>query len=284
MPSQPYDVDHKQQRASYFCTFPRFPVRPSGGTVQGSPPSPPRFSSPRAAPAPLPGSDRHPSQRPAERLYRPRILPVVPVNLYSPDSSPPTQKQHPRRQASSSSSSSSAAASASYSPVSSPPKASTRGPSNRTVFFSSAKVRPLRLVQESRNRKRRPPVFYAHRSHALVQSLTYITIHQHQHQHQHRDALPPSPPPPTAAAEMATNPVMPKVDTTLPSIPSAPNSARPGDGDRDRILADLRRQVTIPTYLPTSNAMRDNPFTPCFLLPFLPPLPSPPLFSPPPFC
>jgi hypothetical protein len=45
---------------------------------------------------------------------------------------------------------------------------------------------------------------------------------------------------------MATNPVMPKVATPLPSLPGTavrPGGGSGGEGSKDRLLADLRRQV-----------------------------------------
>ncbi|GAB1311093.1 hypothetical protein MFIFM68171_01303 [Madurella fahalii] len=134
----------------------------------------------------------------------PRILPIAPAN-YSPNNSLATPQSSRR--------------------PTSPPK-TTR---SRTVF-TATKARPLRLVQESLNRKRRPPVFYAQRSRSAIQSLTYITIHQQD------SSSAPSP----TTVKMATNPIMPKV-APLPSIPST--SSRPGDGGKDRLLADLRRQL-----------------------------------------
>lgn len=205
---EPSGADFKQQRATYLCTFPRFPVNPPREGIQDpfSPLS--NFSTPRTLPQ-LPGHDLHSQRAPA--VYRSRILPVAQTN-YSLNSSP-AASQHSRH-------------------PSSPPK-TTR---SRTVF-TSAKARPLRLVQESLNRKRRPPVFYAQRSHGVVQSLTYITVHQQ---------VSSSTSTPTTA-NMATNPIMPKV-APLPSIPST--SSRTGDGGKDRLLADLRRQVNnVPTFL-----------------------------------
>jgi hypothetical protein len=45
-----------------------------------------------------------------------------------------------------------------------------------------------------------------------------------------------------------TNPVMPKVATPLPSLPGTavrPGGRSGGEGNKDRLLADLRRQVII---------------------------------------
>ncbi|KAK4161975.1 hypothetical protein QBC43DRAFT_216548, partial [Cladorrhinum sp. PSN259] len=204
--------DQSQQRTSYLCTFPRFPVHRQGESVPNNrtsfhtPPS--RYSTPRTLP-PFTSSDLdHLSQKKPPVYPRQRILPVAqqvkPLSLNS--TSPP-----------------------------SPPKRHQRSHS-RTVFTSTT-ARPLRLVEESRQRKRRPTVFYATHSHSIVQSVTYITINQDYSPH---------------TADMASNPVMPKVAPPPPlsSLPPLPNSAtgvppslRSYMGGSDRLLADLRRQL-----------------------------------------
>ncbi|KAK5658699.1 hypothetical protein OQA88_1508 [Cercophora sp. LCS_1] len=146
--------------------------------------------------------------------FKPRILPVKPVdlhvNLLSYDHRSSVDPPPPSR---------------SYTLGSSPspPKKHTR------AVFTSAKPRPLRLVQESEklnSRKRRPPVFYAQSSHSVVQSLTCITIHQHPN-------------------KMASNPVMPKV-APLPSLPTGPRpvgTMSTSPQSKEQLLADLRRQL-----------------------------------------
>ncbi|KAL1843015.1 hypothetical protein VTJ49DRAFT_3329 [Mycothermus thermophilus] len=116
-------------------------------------------------------------------------------------------------------------------------------PSKPRTVFTSAKARPLRLVQESlvNARKRRPPVFFANNAHSVLQDVSFITIYQ--------TYTSPSASPLDKMA--APNPLMPKVDT--PSIPSLPGtSVRPpaagpvvssAAADKDKLLADLRRQL-----------------------------------------
>ncbi|KAK3984126.1 hypothetical protein QBC44DRAFT_221832, partial [Cladorrhinum sp. PSN332] len=215
--------DQSQQRTSYLCTFPRFPVHRQGESVPNNRTSfhaPSRYSTPRTLPS-LAGSDLdHLSQKKPSVYPRQRILPVAqqvkPLNLNnnnntsSPDAS--SEQQPPRRP----------------SVTSPPPPAKRHQRSHSRTVFTSATARPLRLVQESLQRaKRRPTVFYATHSHSLVQSLTYITINQDY------------PSQTTTAADMASNPVMPKVAPPPPlsSLPPLPNSAT------DRLLADLRRQL-----------------------------------------
>lgn len=120
-----------------------------------------------------------------------------------------------------------------------PPPLVVSRPHPRTVF-SSSKPQPLRLVQESLNsRKRKPPVFYAQHTRTLVQSVTYITIHQ--------DSSSSSPTsssysPSATTFKMAnTNPTMPKVS----NLPPVPAGARSGflSPTKEEMLADLRRQV-----------------------------------------
>lgn len=208
-------VDHNHQRASYFCAFPRLPIKRPGESTQDSFSSSPGCSTPRNLPPYTSGLHR----RQDSASSRPRILPVVHVNL-SLDSPALSHRRQPTPPK----------------PVSTHSSANTnntRPP--RTVFTSAAQARPLRLVQESllHNRKRRAPVFYAQASHSFVQSRTYITIRQSQD----------SP----SAAEMAsnnTNPAMPKVAPPLPSLPG-------GEGkNKDRLLADLRRQVFSSQFYP----------------------------------
>ena len=189
--AEPRGPDHTQQRASYFVAFPRFPINPSGESTQ------------RSTPRTLPPSPPNLYRRQNSASLKPRILPVaVQPNPLSPDS-PPAVLGH-RRQLT-------------------PPK-----PTSRIVFSSTAKPRPLRLVEASLHdcKKRRPPFFYAQSSHTLLQSCTHITIHQQ------------------AQTNMASsqNPaMMPKVTPPLPSLPGT--AVRP-EGNKDRLLADLRRQVT----------------------------------------
>ncbi|KAK4148533.1 hypothetical protein C8A00DRAFT_19649, partial [Chaetomidium leptoderma] len=204
-------VDPSQQRASYFCAFPRLPVKQSGErNIQGSP------STPRTLP-PYPAAGLHRRQNSAS--YRPRILPVAPANVLSSVDSPTLghRRQPPT-----------------------PPKPARSSPPPRTVFSSAAKARPLRLVQETlvNNRKRRPPVFYAQTLHSLVQSCTHITIHHHHHHHQ--DEPTESSIKNMASPNNNSNPIMPKV---APPLPSVPGTAVRGEGNKDRLLADLRRQL-----------------------------------------
>ena len=129
-----------------------------------------------------------------------------------------------------------------------PPLFVSSRPHPRTVF-SSSKPQPLRLVQESlHSRKRKPPVFFAQHTRTLVQSVTYITIHQDS---SYSSSAPTSPTSssysPTALTtttfdKMAnTNPTMPKVS----NLPPVPAGARSGylSPTKEEMLADLRRQV-----------------------------------------
>ncbi|KAK4190485.1 hypothetical protein QBC35DRAFT_377805, partial [Podospora australis] len=214
---EPFGVDQRsQQRSTYLCAFPRFPVNRSGESVPQQhqrkpsyPPPPSRYSTPRTLPPFPPGSDFHYnlSQTPKQQKPPPRIL--LPVSHRHNNQannnplSPPAEKS-------------------SVATVTSPPKNNRH---SRTVF-TSATVRPLRLVQQER--KRRPTVFYAQHSHSVVQSLTYITINQD------ISSLSPDN---DYINKMASNPVMPKVAPPPPSLPSAPSS------QQEKLLADLRRQL-----------------------------------------
>jgi len=204
------------KRTTYLCNFPRFPIiRPRESNhapqKQQRQQQPPAYSPPRTLP-PYPYSG--PQSSPPKR----RILPVRPhlgldVNFVQFD--PP-----PR-----------------YREIVSPPPATvglTKSPSKKKPsVFTSAKPRPLRLVQESLNRKRRPPVFIAQSSHSVVQSLTYITVYSSDSSNK---------------SKMASNPVMPKVTPPLPSLPGGPMSRPPAalgssPQNKEQLLADLRRQV-----------------------------------------
>ena len=216
---QPSSVDRNQQRASYFCSFPRFPVKPSQQSTQDPYPPPLRYSHRRTST--VPNSNYHLSPEKQASL-RPRVLPVLHVNVLSLNSPAPQQVSHRR--------------------TSSSPSKPTRNPSTRTVFTSAAKARPLRLVQESLNntRKRKPPVFYAQSSHTFLRSLTYISI---QHQNDNQKDSPPTTTTAATANMASSNPaVMPKV-APLPSIPTNPRPGGGEGGNKDRLLADLRRQV-----------------------------------------
>ena len=182
------------KRTTYLCAFPRFPNSRSRESVHHLSPLPSAYSTPRTLPL---------FPYPGPDL-RQRILPIKPLNL-------------PRR------------ANKSNTTPTSPEKKHPRA-----VFSSATKPRPLRLVQESLNRKRRPPVFFAQSGHSVVQSVTCITIHQK------------SPPP----SSMASNPAMPKV-APMPSLPSGPrlDSMSPPQ-NKDQLLADLRRQVNNPAFPP----------------------------------
>ncbi|KAK3496685.1 uncharacterized protein B0T23DRAFT_62115 [Neurospora hispaniola] len=94
-----------------------------------------------------------------------------------------------------------------------PPPLVPSRPHPRTVFTSS-KPQPLRLVQESLNsRKRKPPVFYAQHTRTLVQSVTYITIHQDSSSSFSPTAPSYSPTATTTTFKMSNaNPTMPKLD------------------------------------------------------------------------
>ncbi|KAK4242378.1 hypothetical protein C8A03DRAFT_11431, partial [Achaetomium macrosporum] len=230
-------VDPTQQRASYFCSFPRLPVKRSAGNgIQASSPSRPRASTSRNLP-PYRPPDPHRRQNSAPSL-RPRILPVIHANAISVVAPALSHRRQPTPPKSTTSTTDTSA---------------TRSRPSRTVFTSAAKARPLRLVEETltRNRKRRAPVFYAQSSHSVVQSLTYITIHHH-----HRHPRPcqelshsPSAAAPAPANMATTNPIMPKVAPPLPSLPgtavrqSGTTGSGGGEVDKDRLLADLRRQL-----------------------------------------
>ncbi|KAK4181678.1 hypothetical protein QBC36DRAFT_174585, partial [Triangularia setosa] len=257
---KPHGVDQSQQRSTYLCSFPRFPVHRSGESVQASyhhhhqqqqqqqhrrqdslsPPS--RYSlTPRTLP-PFPGSNDylHPYLGPKKPALPSRPLPARaphhhhPLehdnnNNYFQDDRSPTDTSFRRRPQS----------------VSPPPLSHRPSQKPRTVFTSASKARPLRLVQQSR--RRRPTVFYAQHSHSFLQSLTCITINQDtsflsSYQEQTND-------------KMASNPVMPKV---APPFPSAPSNTQYGAGGQqqhqfsssssnnntqEKLLADLRRQL-----------------------------------------
>lgn len=115
-------------------------------------------------------------------------------------------------------------------------------PHPRTVF-SSSKPQPLRLVQESLNsRKRKPPVFYAQHTRTLVQSVTYITIHQDSSSSVSPTSPSYSPTATTTTFKMSNaNPTMPKVS----NLPPVPAGARSGylSPTKEEMLADLRHQV-----------------------------------------
>lgn len=234
-----------QSRTSYLCTFPRFPVHRPGESVPPPPPPPPPppadnnrtsfCATPRTLP-PLTGSrlDHLSQKKQPPPAYNPRqrILPVAQVNTTAAE-----DQQQPFRQ-----------------PLAArhPPSKHQRSHS-RTVFASATATRPLRLVEESlqHRRKRRPTVFYAQRSRSLVQSLTCITIN-------HRRSEPSSSTTADNNNNMASNPVMPKVapppplpNTALPPLPNSAGrppygggaNAQPRQSSKDRLLADLRRQV-----------------------------------------
>jgi hypothetical protein len=193
------------KRTTYLCTFPRFPTNRPRESVHNTPKtlsSSPYHSTPRTLP-PLPDQlPFHRRQNSESSAFRPRILPVnvKPLNLSKHKTpAPPPKKKEP----------------ASSSPEKKPRR-----------VFSTSKPHPLRLVQESLNRKRRPPVFFAQSSHSVVQSVQVITIHQ-------------------KPDKMASNPVMPKVaplPTTLPGGPRPVGSMSPPQ-NKDQLLADLRRQL-----------------------------------------
>ncbi|KAK4201798.1 hypothetical protein QBC40DRAFT_170746, partial [Triangularia verruculosa] len=139
---EPHGVDQpSQQRSTYLCSFPRFPIhRPSGESLPSSS-QPSRYSlTPRTLP---PFNDLHLGPKKPALPSRP-----FPVRPHQPeDKKSPTDTSFRLHQSS----------------------------KPRTVF-TSAKARPLRLVQQSRRRK--PPVFYAQHSHSFLQSLTCLTINQ----------------------------------------------------------------------------------------------------------
>ncbi|KAK3498196.1 hypothetical protein B0T13DRAFT_253758 [Neurospora crassa] len=116
-------------------------------------------------------------------------------------------------------------------------------PHPRTVFTSS-KPQPLRLVQESLNsRKRKPPVFYAQHTRTLVQSVTYITIHQDSSSSSSSSSPTSLSYSPTATTFKMSNanPTMPKVS----NLPPVPAGARSGylSPTKEEMLADLRHQL-----------------------------------------
>ncbi|KAK3900308.1 hypothetical protein C8A05DRAFT_36072, partial [Staphylotrichum tortipilum] len=212
-------------RSSYFCAFPRFPVRPSVDSPLAE--LLPHYSSDVPAPLRL-------HRRQSSVSSRPRILPVAVSTALDTLDSPTLghRRQYTPPKATTSSTSVS------------PP--TSRSPPSRTVFSSASKARPLRLVKDNNPKKRRPPVFYAQNSHSLVQSRTFITIRQHDADNNNNthsrntssssflseDANMSSPPP---------NPVsMPKTGgpSTMPGTVVRPE----GGGNKDRLLADLRRQ------------------------------------------
>ena len=97
------------------------------------------------------------------------------------------------------------------------------------------KAKPFRLA--SSLRKRKPPVYVSQSSHTVYQSVTYLTFDQHSYPHLDLEKQ---------EDIMASNPVMPKVTTALPSGPRPVGAGGAGVGSpssKDDILADLRRQL-----------------------------------------
>jgi len=245
----------KSQRASFFCAFPRLPVkRPDDNTPARSYSPAPyssgnsyyRYSHRRTSTFPASGSDV--PRKPVPLVFR---LPVQVSSSSSSTSSAAQPVSFPSRpRANTAPPGAEQQQERTLRPTqpllsSSPPQEPGRQSpprghkrtGSRTVFTSASKARPLRLVQDALNRKRRPPVFFAQSNRSLLQSVTYITIHQQlEHLTQElQDTL----------DKMANpNPILPKV-VPLSSLPSNPRPPvpMPAQVDKEKIIADLRRQV-----------------------------------------